>query len=101
VAFASARVDGRTVAVARGTVDPSAGGTWLAVNAVEVDPEHRRRGLAGAITAALWEWGRAQGAVRTCLTVLADNEPALALYERLGYWAHHDYHYRTRPSEAP
>jgi GNAT superfamily N-acetyltransferase len=101
VTFASARVDGRTVAVARGTVDPGPGGAWLALNAVEVAPDFRRQGLATAVTAALWEWGRDQGAVRTVLTVLADNEPAVGLYERLGYWAHHDYHYRTRPAGAP
>lgn len=101
VTFASVRVDGRTVAVARGTVDPAPGGAWLALNAVEVAPDFRRRGLATAVTAALWEWGRDQGAVRTVLTVLADNEPAVGLYERLGYWAHHDYHYRTRPAGAP
>lgn len=97
VAFASARVDGRTVAVARGTVDVASGGAWLAVNSVEVHPDHRRRGLATAVTAGLWEWGREQGAVRTVLTVLADNEAAVALYERLGYWRHHDYHYRSEP----
>jgi len=97
VTFASARVDGRTVAVARGTVDMASGGAWLAVNAVEVHPEYRRRGLAAAVTAALWQWGREQGAARTCLTVLADNEAAVSLYARLGYWRHHDYHYRTEP----
>lgn len=96
-AFVSARVDGRTVAAARGTVDVTTGGAWLAVNAVEVHPDFRRRGLATAVTAALWQWGRDRGAVRTVLTVLADNAPAIALYERLGYWRHHDYHYRSEP----
>lgn len=97
ITFASVRVDGRTVAVARGTVDVAPGGAWLAVNSVEVDPEHRRRGLGTAVTAALWQWGRDHGAVRTCLSVLADNEAAVSLYERLGYWRHHDYHYRSEP----
>ena len=101
VMFASARVDGRTVGVARGTVDLASGGAWLAVNAVEVHPDHRRRGIATAVTAALWQWGREQGAGRTCLTVLAENEPAVGLYERLGYWRHHDYHYRSEPQPEP
>jgi len=91
--FASIQVDGRTVAVARGAVDQR----WLGVMAVEVDPAFRRQGLATAVTAALWTWGRTQGAVRSYLTVLADNEPARALYEKLGYWSHHEYQYRTEP----
>jgi ribosomal protein S18 acetylase RimI-like enzyme len=96
VAFASVRVDGRTVAVGRGAVDDG----WLGVMAVEVDPGYRRQRLATAAMAALWEWGAAAGAVRGYLQVSADNAPALALYRRLGYWPHHDYHYRSEP-EAP
>ena len=91
--FASVRVDGRTVAVARGSVDQG----WLGVMAVEVEREFRRQGLGAAVTAALAEWGRARGATRSYLTVLVDNAPALALYEKLGYWVHHDYHYRQEP----
>jgi ribosomal protein S18 acetylase RimI-like enzyme len=91
--FAAVRVEGRTAAVARGTLDQN----WLGITAVEVAPEHRRAGLATAVTAALWDWGRAQGATRSYVTVLADNAPAVALYEKLGYWVHHEYHYRLEP----
>ena len=84
------------VAVARGAVDDD----WLGVMAVEVAPDYRRQGLARAVTAGLWDWGRAQGAARSYLQVLVDNAPAVALYERLGYWVHHDYHYRTDPGPA-
>jgi GNAT superfamily N-acetyltransferase len=94
--FASLRRDGRTVAVGRGALDAD----WLGVMAVEVDPAHRRRGLAGAVTAALWAWGARHGAVRSYLQVGADNAPARALYARLGYWPHHDYHYRRPPDPA-
>jgi ribosomal protein S18 acetylase RimI-like enzyme len=62
-----------------------------------VDPGHRRAGLASAVMAALWQWGAAAGAVRGYLQVSADNAPAVALYSRLGYWLHHEYHYRTEP----
>jgi GNAT superfamily N-acetyltransferase len=93
VAFANIRIDGRTVAVGRGAVDKG----WLGVMAVEVDPDHRRAGLASAVMAALWRWGAAAGAVRGYLQVSADNAPAVALYARLGYWRHHEYHYRTEP----
>lgn len=93
VGFAAVRAGGRTVAIARGTFDQ----TWLGVTAVEVDPGHRRRGLATAVTAALWDWGRAQGATHSYVSVLTDNAPAVALYEKLGYWVHHRYHYRLEP----
>ncbi len=46
---------------------------------------------------ALWRWGAAAGAQRGYLQVSSQNVGALALYERLGYWPHHDYRYRTDP----
>jgi N-acetylglutamate synthase len=93
VAFASLRLDGRTVAVGRAAVDDG----WLGVMAVEVEPAYRRQGLAGAVMAALWQWGAQRNAERGYLQVSADNAPAIALYEKLGYWLHHDYHYRREP----
>lgn len=94
VAFASVRLDGRVVAVGRGVVDDG----WLGVAAVEVDPAHRRQGLAAQVMSVLTGWGVARGALRAYLQVSSDNAPALALYDRLGYWPHHDYRYRTEPS---
>jgi GNAT superfamily N-acetyltransferase len=96
--YASLFVDGRVVAVGRGALDAE----WLGVMAVEVDPAHRRQGLATAVMAALWEWGAAQGGVRGYLQVGVGNRPAVTLYENLGYWVHHDYRYRTEPAaDAP
>jgi GNAT superfamily N-acetyltransferase len=96
VTFATVRDGAEVVAIGRGVVDQG----WLGVAAVEVDPARRRQGLAGSIMAALWAWGREQGAVRSYLQVETDNDPALALYERLGYWLHHSYHYRVQPTPA-
>ena len=93
VAFASVRDGEDVLAIGRGVVD----GGWLGVSALEVDPARRRCGLASAVMAALWQWGREQAATRSYLQVEAENEPALALYERLGYWLHHSYHYRLDP----
>lgn len=93
VAFAWLRMDGHTVAVARGVVDEA----WLGVMALEVDPGYRRHGLGTAVTAALWQWGAAHGAARSYLQVWAHNTAAVQLYEKLGYWVHHDYEYRTEP----
>jgi ribosomal protein S18 acetylase RimI-like enzyme len=46
---------------------------------------------------ALWQWGAQRDARRGYPQVSADNAPAIALYEKLGYWVHHDYHYRHEP----
>jgi ribosomal protein S18 acetylase RimI-like enzyme len=43
------------------------------------------------------EWGAAQGAVSAYLQVAEENEPALALYDRLGFAPHHRYLYRLAP----
>jgi ribosomal protein S18 acetylase RimI-like enzyme len=91
--FASIAVEGQVVAIGRGALDDG----WLGVTAVEVDPALRREGLATAIMRALWRWGAANGAVRSYLQVSSDNPAALALYRGLGYWQHHDYHYRRDP----
>jgi GNAT superfamily N-acetyltransferase len=97
VVFASVRLAGRTVAVGRGALDDG----WLGVMAVEVEAGHRRQGLAAAVMAGLWQWGTQGGARRGYLQVSADNAAALALYAKLGYWVHHDYHYRREPDADP
>ncbi len=69
---------------------------WVGFRGIEVDPAHRRQGLAAAVMAALLEWGAERGATTAYLQVLGDNEPALALYERLGFRTHHAYRYLAR-----
>jgi ribosomal protein S18 acetylase RimI-like enzyme len=93
VGFASLRDGSTVVAIGRATIDDG----WLGVTAVEVDPARRRSGLAATIMAGLWGWGRERGATRTYLQVSSDNIGAVALYDKLGYWVHHDYRYRTEP----
>lgn len=66
---------------------------WVGFRSLEVAPDHRRRGLALAVMGALLEWGAEQGATTAYLQVLGDNEPALALYGRLGFREHHRYRY--------
>lgn len=66
---------------------------WVGLRDIEVDPHHRRQGLGLAVVNALLGWGAERGATTAYLQVLADNAPALALYERLGFRTHHVYRY--------
>lgn len=69
------------------------GGGWVGFRSIEVSPASRRQGLALRVMAALVDWGAERGATTAYLQVLADNAPALALYERLGFRTHHRYRY--------
>jgi GNAT superfamily N-acetyltransferase len=91
--FASLREADRVAAIARAAVDDR----WAGLFAVEVAPGRRRHGLGGQVSAAALRWAGQHGARRTYLQASHDNLPALTLYERLGYRAHHDYLYRSAP----
>ncbi|UED84348.1 GNAT family N-acetyltransferase [Streptomyces profundus] len=82
-------------AVGRCVVD----GRWAGFASIEVAPGHRRRGLATALMAELARTALAEGASAAYLQVTLENQAAGALYDRLGFAAHHHYHYRTAPAE--
>ncbi|RMI33835.1 GNAT family N-acetyltransferase [Streptomyces triticirhizae] len=81
-------------AVGRCVVD----GRWAGFSSIEVDPAHRRRGLATALMAELARAALAEGASAAWLQVTTRNAAAGALYDRLGFAEHHHYHYRTAPA---
>jgi N-acetylglutamate synthase len=92
-AFAAVH-EGRDV-VAIGRV--AGAGEWAGLTAIEVDPGYRRRGLAGAVTAALAGVAAGRGADGLYLQVENHNTAARALYRRAGFADHHGYHYRVAP----
>ena len=57
--------------------------TWL--GGVGVVTSHRRRGIGEKLTRALLDQARAAGAREMVLEVIAENAPAIALYEKLGF----------------
>jgi GNAT superfamily N-acetyltransferase len=63
-------------------------------------PAHRNRGLARLLCEHLLAQARSQGARVAYLQVDRDNEPARALYRRLGFADAYSYHYRTRDLSA-
>jgi N-acetylglutamate synthase len=89
--FGSITLDGRIVAVGRGSMT----GHWLGVDAIRVDPTYRRRGLGSAILQALARWSGPLGGRRTYLEVLEENTPAIATYGRLGFREAYRYRYLT------
>jgi len=93
-AFASVREAGDTLAIGRVAV----AGDWAGLTAVEVHPRHRRRGLGGAVTAALAAAAAARQVAGVYLQVEDDNAAARALYRRVGFADHHGYHYRVAPA---
>jgi N-acetylglutamate synthase len=95
-AFGSVRGPGGTVAIGR----VAAARGWAGLTAVEVHPQHRRRGLGRAITAALGAAAARHGVTGLYLQVENDNAAARALYRRAGFADHHQYHHRVGPSRA-
>ncbi len=84
--FACARVDGKVAAVGVGCYAQG----WLGVHGMRTAPAYRRRGLGGAVLAALAREAAARGIGRAVLQVEAPRAPALSLYRRAGFstaWA--------------
>jgi N-acetylglutamate synthase len=88
--FALARINGAAIAVGLGVAERG----WCGIYCMETHPQARRQGAATAILHALAQWAQTQAAEMMYLQVMANNEPALALYARAGFAHHYTYHYR-------
>lgn len=89
----TATLGGTTVGVVHAAVD----GDWLGVHGLLVDPDHRRRGIASLLMREVLELGAERGATTLWLHVETANDPARALYEKLGLVAHHRCRYLAGP----
>jgi N-acetylglutamate synthase len=93
VSFAAARDEsGAIVSVAYGALhDRLVSLQWVAT-----DPTRRGEGLSRATLWALLAWAQARGAEGACLQVVAENAPAVRLYEKMGFDRElYRYHYRV------
>jgi ribosomal protein S18 acetylase RimI-like enzyme len=68
---------------------------------VFTDPQARNQGLAGLLCERLLASAANDGAEVGYLQVDAANEPALAVYRRLGFQPAYGYHYRDAPGALP
>lgn len=86
VALADDRVIGfAEAAVRRDYVNGCDGSPVLFLEGVFVDPGHRRQGVAGALVAAVANWGRAQGCSEFASDAELDNTDSHAMHRALGF----------------
>jgi GNAT superfamily N-acetyltransferase len=81
--------------VARGIVTDG----WLGVTAVTVPSHRRRSGVGTELMGELARWAAAQNAPAHSVYLQVDesNTAAVQMYLRLGFTAHHRYHYLAAP----
>ncbi len=65
---------------------------------METEAGRRRRGHGRSVFSSALKWAATHGARTAWLQVVADNEPARALYEGFGFNEVYRYHYRMAPA---
>ncbi len=68
----------------------------LGIYAIYIDPDHRRKHYARCICNTLISLGIKKGARYSYLQVVKGNEPAISLYESLGYKYNYSYWFRSK-----
>jgi len=83
----------QTIGVGLGVAE----GPYIGLFDIVIDPAFRRSGLGHTIVERILGWGREKGATTAYLQVLADNIPAVRLYEKTGFKETYRYWYRNKP----
>jgi GNAT superfamily N-acetyltransferase len=96
-AFALVRESGEILGVGLGVVERG----WMGLFAIETLAAHRRLGVATSVIHSLALWGKEHGARAAYLQVEAKNEPALALYGKIGFKDAYEYWSRTGTKKGP
>jgi GNAT superfamily N-acetyltransferase len=66
-------------------IDQTNGNRHAHIFLLYVNPDHRRRGIGSALMQAAESWAQGRGDRQIGLQVFQFNQPALHLYQRLGY----------------
>ncbi len=91
-AYAAIEQNGEMIAVGLGVIADGYLGVFDIVTAAQA----RRQGFGRQIVGSLLRWGQANGAHHAYLQVVADNVPAVGLYESLGFRTAYQYWYRAK-----
>lgn len=92
----SCRLNGEVVAVGLAVIENG----YISLYNIVTEEKYRNKGVASALITKLLQFGIQKGAISSYLAVLADNEPAKHLYEKLGYREQYPYWYRVKQAEA-
>jgi GNAT superfamily N-acetyltransferase len=90
-AYAAYQPDGVPVACGLGVLQ----GEWIGLYNIVTDPAQRSRGFGRQVVLDLLAWGQSRGARSAYLAVMANNDPALRLYDRAGFKEVYRYWYRV------
>jgi len=90
--YGSMQSEGHCAAIGLAVVD----GDYVGLFDIMTQPGLRRNGYARSLTSALLQSAKERGVKTAYLQVVADNLPALSLYESLGFEASYRYWYRVR-----
>lgn len=91
--FAIVFRDGAPVACGLGVIQDE----YMGLYDIVTDPRWRGRGYGKQLLLQLLAWGKRNGARRAFLQVLQTNEPALALYRKLGFRTAYTCWFRVKP----
>ena len=89
-AFVLCEVDGIPAGVGFGVSE----GDWVGIFGLVTHKDYRRRGVATTINRAIGEWAKSNGAKYAYLQAEVLNDPALALYSKIGFKTKYEYWYR-------
>lgn len=73
---------------------------YLGLFDIIVDKENLRQVIGELVMLALMAWGRKRGAETAYLQVMEENEPALTLYDKLGFETAYQYWYRKKDCQS-
>ncbi|MGG3622983.1 GNAT family N-acetyltransferase [Bacillus gobiensis] len=95
-ALLSLTINNTAVAYGLGVIDREYLGLW----GIVTDRKHRKQGLGEQLLLNLLQWGKKNGAKSSFLVVVANNQPALNLYSKIGFKEKYQQWYRVKEQQT-